>query len=71
MKLAEYERWRIALEEGGRVSEPTTKRIRGPERELARKEKALAEQQRSSFSKEVETLYSEDEEDDTDGTNEK
>jgi transposase-like protein len=40
---AEYEQWRLALREDGRASLATTKRIRGLERELARKEKALAE----------------------------
>ena len=43
VKFAEYEQWRIALEEGGRASASTNKRIRQLERELARKEKALAE----------------------------
>jgi len=43
VKLAEFEQWRLALEEGGRASTVTTKRIRELERELARKEKALAE----------------------------
>jgi hypothetical protein len=41
--LADYERWRIALQEDGRESAAVTKRIRELERELARKEKALAE----------------------------
>jgi len=41
--LAEYEQWRLALAEEGRASLATTKRIRVLERELARKEKALAE----------------------------
>jgi len=41
--LAEYEQWRLALAEEGRASLATTKRIRALERELARKEKALAE----------------------------
>ena len=41
--LAEYERWRLALAEEGRASLAITKRIRALERELARKEKALAE----------------------------
>lgn len=40
---AEYEQWRLALSEEGRASLATTKRIRALERELARKEKALAE----------------------------
>jgi hypothetical protein len=43
VKLAEYEQWRIALDEGGRASAATNKPIRQLERELARKEKALAE----------------------------
>ena len=41
--LAEYEQWRLALAEEGRASLATTKRMRALERELARKEKALAE----------------------------
>jgi transposase len=41
--LADYEQWRLALAEEGRASLATTKRIRTLERELARKEKALAE----------------------------
>ena len=40
---AEYEQWRLALSEEGRATLATTKRIRALERELARKEKALAE----------------------------
>lgn len=43
VKLADFEQWRLALEEGGRASTATAKRIRNLERELARKEKALAE----------------------------
>ena len=43
VKRADFERWRIALEEDGQDSAATTKRIRGLERELARKKKALAE----------------------------
>ena len=43
VKRAEYEQWRLALEEGGAASTSTSKRIRQLERELARKEKALAE----------------------------
>jgi transposase-like protein len=43
VKLADFERWRVALEEDGRTAIATTKRIRQLERELARKEKALAE----------------------------
>lgn len=40
---AEYEQWRLALSEEGRAPLATTKRMRALERELARKEKALAE----------------------------
>lgn len=43
LHLAEFEQWRLALAEEGRASLATTKRIRQLERELARKEKALAE----------------------------
>ena len=43
VKFAEFEQWRLALQEGGRASTATAKRIRKLERELARKEKALAE----------------------------
>ena len=43
IKLADFERWRIALQEDGRQPSATSKRIRQLERELARKEKALAE----------------------------
>jgi transposase len=40
---AEYEQWRLALSDEGRAPVATLKRIRALERELARKEKALAE----------------------------
>jgi transposase len=43
VSLVDFERWRVALEEDGCDSGTTTKRIRKLERELARKEKALAE----------------------------
>ena len=43
IKCADFERWRIALQEDGRQPSATSKRIRQLERELARKEKALAE----------------------------
>jgi transposase len=72
VRLAEYERWRMALDEGGRASASTSKRIRQLERELARKEKALAEAAALLIlKKKVETLYGEDEDDDTNGENEK
>jgi transposase len=72
VKLPEYEQWRIALDEGGRASAATNKRIRQLERELARKEKALAEAATLLvLKKKVEALYGEDEDDDTNGENEK
>jgi hypothetical protein len=40
---AEYEQWRVALSDEGRASVSVLKRMRALERELARKEKALAE----------------------------
>jgi transposase len=71
VKLPEYEQWRLALEGGG-ASTATTKRIRQLERELARKEKALAEAAALLvLKKKVETLFGEDEDDDTDGQNAK
>ncbi|MFV1991324.1 MAG: hypothetical protein ACC652_11355 [Acidimicrobiales bacterium] len=65
--FAKFEQWRLALEEGGRSSTATTKRIRKLERELARKEKALAEAATLLvLKKTVESIYY-DEDDDTDG----
>jgi hypothetical protein len=43
LRLADYEQWRLALAEEGRASLATTRRMRTLERELARKEQALAE----------------------------
>jgi len=72
VKFAEYEQWRIALDEGGRASVATNKRIRQLERELARKEKALAEAAALLvLKKKVATLYGEDADDDTTEENEK
>lgn len=63
--LGELEQWRLALDEEGRASIATTKRIRKLERELARKEKALAEAAALLvLKKKVEDLW-EDEDDDT------
>jgi hypothetical protein len=62
VKLTEYEQWRIVLDEGGRASATTIERIRQLERELARKEKALAEAAALLIlKKKAETLYWEDE----------
>jgi transposase len=41
--LADFRRWRLALEEAGQESVGMARRIRKLERELARKERALAE----------------------------
>ena len=72
VKFAEYEQWRLALDEGGAASTSTTKRIRQLERELARKEKALAEAAALLvLKKKVDTLYGEDEDDATNGQNER
>ena len=72
VKRAEYEQWRLALDEGGIASTSTSKRIRQLERELARKEKALAEAAALLIlKKKVDTLYGEDEDDATNGQNEK
>jgi hypothetical protein len=70
IKLAEFEQWRLALEEGGKASTAITRRIRKLERELARKEKALAEAATLLvLKKTIESVYrSEDE--DIDGTSE-
>jgi len=68
--LGELEQWRLALDEEGRASMATTKRIRKLERELARKEKALAEAAALLvLKKKVEDLW-EDEDDDTGESNE-
>ena len=72
VRLAEYEQWRLALDEGGGASTAASKRIRQLERELARKEKALAEAAALLvLKKKVETLYGEDEDDATNGPNAK
>ena len=72
VRLAEYEHWRISLEEGGRAAALTTRRIRELERELARKEKALAEAAALLIlKKKVADLYPEDEDESTDDTNER
>ena len=67
--FAEFEQWRLALDEGGKSSTATTKRIRKLERELARKEKALAETAALLvLKKTIESVYY-DEDDDTDEQN--
>ena len=70
IKLAEFEQWRLALEEGGTASTATTRRIRKLERELARKEKALAEAAALLvLKKTIESVYH-DEDENTGGTSE-
>lgn len=64
--LAELEQWRLALDEEGRASIATTKRIHKLERELARKEKALAEAAALLVLKKKLDHLREDEDDDTD-----
>jgi transposase len=71
IKLADFERWRIALEEDGQGSVATTKRIRKLERELARKEKALAEAAVLLVLKKTIDSYYKEEDDDTDEPSEK
>jgi transposase len=69
VKLADYERWRIALQDDGRESAATTQRIRKLERELARKEKALAEAAALLVLKKTIANLKADEDDDTDEPN--
>jgi transposase-like protein len=71
VSLAELSRWRVALDEGETASTAMTKRVRSLERELARKEKALAEAATLLvLKKKVEDLYLEDEDDATDKNSE-
>jgi len=69
--LAELERWRLALGEDPKGAVATTKRIRTLERELARKEKALAEAAALLILKKKADLLWGAEDDDTDEKNEK
>jgi transposase len=68
--LAEFEQWRLALGED-KASVAATKRIRKLERELARKEKALAEAAALLVLKKKVGHLWEDEGDDTDDENAK
>ena len=71
LTLAALEQWRMSLAEEGRASKATMKHIRNLERELARKEKALAEAAALLvLKKKLEHLW-EDEDDDTDEESEK
>src|SRR5258708_19093535 len=69
--LPEFERWRVALEEDGQGTSATTKRIRKLERELARKEKALAEATTLLVLKKTLQRHLPHQDDDTDGQSEK
>jgi transposase-like protein len=71
LRLAELEQWRLALDSEGRSSKAVTKRIRSLERELARKEKALAEAAALLILKKKLETFLEDEDDDTDEESEK
>ena len=71
VKFAEYEQWRLALDEGGAAATSTNRRIRSLERELARKEQALAEAAALLLlKKKVESLYGEGADDATNGESE-
>ncbi len=68
VKLAEFEHWRAALQDDNHTSTAAGKRIRQLERELARKEKALAEAAALLvLKKRLQSLYP-DEDDDTPGS---
>jgi transposase len=72
VKLADLERWRLALDEKETASGAMTRRVRQLERELARKEKALAEAAALLIlQKKVQDFYRAGEDDDTDEGNEK
>lgn len=73
VKLQELERWRLALgDEAGGSSLAATKQIKKLERELARKEKALAEAAALLIlKKKLEDYYSEAEDGNTDEENDK
>ena len=70
VKFADFERWRTALQDARHGSTSASRRIRQLERELDRKEKALAEAAALLvLKKRVQSLFT-DEDDDTDGPNE-
>lgn len=71
LRLAELEQWRLSLDTEGRSSKAATNRIRSLERELARKEKALAEAAALLILKKKLETFLEDEDDDTDEESEK
>jgi transposase len=69
VRLMDFERWRVALQEDGRDSTAVARRIRQLERELARKEKALAEVAALLVLKKTITEAALNEDDDTDEPN--
>jgi transposase len=70
--LGELDRWRVALADDGTGSLAATKRIKKLERELARKDKALAEAAALLIlKKKLEDYYSAGEDENTDEENEK
>ena len=72
VEFSDYESWRLALTEGGTPAKAASRRIRSLERELARKDKALAEAAALLIlKKKLEAMYAEDEDDDTDEDSEK
>jgi transposase-like protein len=70
LKLGLFRRWRLALAEAGEESVGMTKRIRKLERELTRKEKALAEAAAFLVLRESVERIIQKEEDDIDGQSE-
>lgn len=72
VRLADLQRWRVALDDDDASVGAAGKRIRKLELELARKEKALAEAATLLIlKKKLEALYSEGEDESTDEENEK
>lgn len=72
VKLAELEEWRLALDGRETASMSMTRRIRNLERELARKEKALAEAAALLIlKKKVDALFPDGEDGDSDEESER
>jgi len=72
ISVAELEQWRMSLEEGGMADAVASRRIRALERELVRKEKALAETAALLvLKKKVYDLFPVDEDDESDEPSEK
>lgn len=70
VRLGDFESWRLALQQEGKDSAASVKLIRKLERELARKEKALAEAAALLVLKKTLESAHLDEDDDTDEANE-